>query len=69
MKCVKCDICGKYVTVWHEVKFSDIFSWWRNHGSCVQAEEICLECKEKIRKEVYKVIAEIKSNLGEEIYG
>ena len=67
MKCTKCDICGSYVEAWHEVQNeshqSDIFNYWEDNGnSYIKIKDICLDCKDKLRKAVSKTILEIIDN-------
>jgi hypothetical protein len=64
MKCVKCDICGEYVEVWHEVQNdnhkSNIFDYWEDN-EIIEIKDICLNCKDKLQKVVEKTILEIKN--------
>ena len=47
MKCIKCDICGKYAKVWRET----IFSFWGKNGM-IEVKEICLDCVEVIESKI-----------------
>jgi hypothetical protein len=64
MKAVKCDICGKYVHVWHEVQNdthkSSMFQMWKNSFDKEEIEDICLNCKEKLGQAIEATIKEIR---------
>jgi hypothetical protein len=60
MKIVKCDICGKYVEVWHEVQNeshqSEIFDVWKTNSDRVKIQDMCLDCKKEVEEAVNKII-------------
>ena len=56
MKCIKCDICGKYASIWRETKFS----YWDDENKLIDVEEICLECVEIIEEKITEMVIKSK---------